>query len=147
MIKDLLSEELYIESLKASNKKEAILEMIDKLEQSGKLVDRALYTEAVFNRESEFSTGIGMGIAIPHGKSSGVKTPSLVFARSKEGVDFDSMDEKPSFLFFLVAVPEESGDEHLKILSTISRKLMHEDVRNNLMQASDYATVIEILSQ
>ncbi len=147
MIKDLLSEELYIESLKASNKKEAILEMIDKLEQSGKLVDRALYTEAVFNRESEFSTGIGMGIAIPHGKSSGVKMPSLVFARSKEGVDFDSMDEKPSFLFFLVAVPEESGDEHLKILSTISRKLMHEDVRNNLMQASDYATVIEILSQ
>ena len=145
MIKELLTEELYIESLKASNKKDAILEMVEKLDQSGKLVDKALYTEAVFHRESEFSTGIGMGIAIPHGKSSGVKTPSLVFARSKEGVDFDAMDEKPSFLFFLVAVPEESGDEHLKILSTISRKLMHEDVRNNLMQASSYEAVIEIL--
>ena len=145
MISELLSKELYIETLRAKTKEEAINEMVNCLELNGKLNDKAKYAEAVFHRESEFSTGIGMGVAIPHGKSSGVKTPSLVFARSKEGVDFESMDDEPAFLFFLVAVPEDGGDEHLKILSTLSRKLMHQSVRDELMQAQSYEDIIRIL--
>jgi fructose-specific phosphotransferase system IIA component len=145
MISALLTKELYIESLEAGSKKAAIEAMIDRLEVSGKLLNRSKYAEAVFHREAEFSTGIGMGVAIPHGKSDGVKTPSLVFARSQSGVDFESMDDEPAFLFFLVAVPEAGGDEHLRILSTLSRKLMHQNVRDALMQAKSYEDVIRIL--
>lgn len=145
MISELLTKELYIEKLAATNKKEAIDEMVQRLEDSGKLIDKAKYVKAVYHREEEFSTGIGMGVAIPHGKSSGVKTPSLVFAKSPSGLDFESMDDEPAFLFFLVAVPEDGGDEHLKILSTLSRKLMHQAVRDELMAAENYDDVIRIL--
>ncbi|MDK2866347.1 MAG: nitrogen system component [Clostridiales bacterium] len=147
MITDLLTKELFMESLEATQKTEAIEAMIDRLEESGKLNDRRKYAEAVFHREAEFSTGIGMGIAIPHGKSDGVTTPSLVFARSQKGVEFESMDDEPAYLLFLVAVPEAGGDEHLRILSMLSRKLMHQAVRDELMKAQNYEDVIRILGE
>lgn len=145
MINELLTKELFVENLEASSKEEAINKMIDVLDQTGKLVDKEKYAKAVFHREAEFSTGIGMGVAIPHGKSDGVKAPALVFARSKDGIDFESMDDAPAYLFFLVAVPEAGGDEHLKILSTLSRKLMHQSTRDELMNAATYEDVISIL--
>ena len=145
MISELLTKELFMESLEASTKESAINQMIDLLDQSGKLMNKEKYAKAVFHRESEFSTGIGMGVAIPHGKSDGVKIPSLVFARSQKGIDFESMDDEPAYLFFLVAVPEDGGDEHLKILSALSRKLMHQSTRDELMNATAYEDVIRIL--
>lgn len=145
MIQELFTQNLFLPELKATTKKEAIEEMVALLDQLGLLSDKAAYLQAVMDRESEYSTGIGMGVAIPHGKSKGVSTPALVFARSKAGVDFDSMDEKPSYLLFLVAVPEESADTHLKVLSSLSRKLMHQDVRESLMNADSYEAIVQIL--
>ena len=145
MIQELFTQNLFLPELKATTKKEAIEEMVALLDQEGLLSDKGAYLQAVMDRESEYSTGIGMGVAIPHGKSKGVTTPALVFARSKAGVDFDSMDEKPSFLLFLVAVPEESADTHLKVLSSLSRKLMHQDVRESLMNADSYEAIVQIL--
>lgn len=147
MIKQLLERELVINALQATEKKAAIEEMVDTLERAGKLKDRAAFQEAVFKREEEYSTGIGMGIAIPHGKSDGVKEPALVFAKSEAGVDFDSMDEKPAHLLFLVAVPEKASDDHLKVLSLLSRKLMHAELREKLMQADGYDAVIDLLAE
>ncbi len=147
MIKQLLSEELVINELQAKEKKGAIEEMVDVLDRAGKLQDREAFQAAVFKREEEYSTGIGMGIAIPHGKSDGVKEPALVFAKSEAGVDFDSMDEKPAHLLFLVAVPEKASDDHLKVLSLLSRKLMHADLREKLMQADGYDAVIALLAE
>ncbi len=103
-----------------------------------------MFHKAVLDREAEYSTGIGMGIAIPHGKSSGVKEASLVFARSKNGVDFDSMDGQPAHLLFMIAVPEAANDDHLKILGTLSRKLMHQSIREALMNATTYEDVIAV---
>ncbi len=145
MIQELFTPQLFIPALKATTKQEAIEEMVAKLDQAGLLNDKSAYLKAVLHREAEFSTGIGMGVAIPHGKSSGVTSPGLVFARSQAGVDFESMDEKPTFLLFLVAVPETSADTHLKVLSTLSRKLMHQDVREALMKADSYEAIIQIL--
>lgn len=145
MIKELFSPNLFIPALAATTKNEAIAEMVEKLDQAGLLNNKQAYFEAVLHREAEFSTGIGMGVAIPHGKSSGVTTPGLVFARSQSGVEFEAMDDKPSFLLFLVAVPESSADTHLKVLSNLSRKLMHQDVRDALMQAESYEAIIQIL--
>lgn len=145
MIQELFTPQLFIPALAATTKQDAIEEMVAKLDQAGLLNDKAAYLGAVLHREAEFSTGIGMGVAIPHGKSSGVTSPGLVFARSQAGVDFESMDEKPTYLLFLVAVPEASADTHLKVLSTLSRKLMHQDVRDALMKADSYEAIIQIL--
>ncbi len=146
MIKELFTEELMISELKAATKLEAIEEMVEQLNLSGKLINKSAYLEAVLHREAEYSTGIGMGVAIPHGKSSGVKSPALVFARSQAGIDFESMDGEPTYLLFLVAVPESANDEHLKILGLLSRKLMHQDVRQKLMEAVSYEEVIDIIT-
>lgn len=146
MVKDIFTQELMISELKATTKKGVIEEMVDQLSRAGKLVNKEAYLEAVLKREEEYSTGIGMGIAIPHGKSNGVKEPALVFARSKAGVDYNSMDGEPAFLIFMVAVPESANDEHLKILSTLSRKLMHADVREQLKTAATYEAVLAIIS-
>ena len=133
--------------LTSKTKEDVIIEMVKILDENNRLIDKDKYLKAVIDREKEFSTGIGMGIAIPHGKSSGVKEPALVFGRSIQGIDYESMDDEPAHLFFLIAVPEESSNEHLKILSQISRKLMHKELREKLMKTSRAEEVITLLEQ
>ncbi len=146
MIQELFTKDLMIDALKATTKDEVIKEMVEQLDTAGKLINKAAFLDAVFAREAEYSTGIGMGIAIPHGKSKGVKVPSLVFARSEAGVDYESMDGEPAYLFFMVAVPESANEDHLKILGLLSRKLMHKETREQLMAAESYEKVIEIIA-
>lgn len=145
-IRKLLNKEQVIFELKSKDKESVIRELVDVLDKNGKLNDKEAYLKAVLKREEEFSTGIGMGIAIPHGKSAGVKEASLVFARSSSGIDYNSMDGKPSYIFFLIAVPETSNNEHLKILSSLSRKLMHADIREKLMSAQSFDEIVQILN-
>lgn len=142
--KEMFSKDRVCFDLKASTKSEAIDELIDILVRDGKIGDREEFKKAVLKREEEFSTGIGMGIAIPHGKSSAVKEASIVFGKSEKGIDYDSMDEKPAHLFFLIAVPEESSDLHLRALSEISRKLMHTEVREQLMKAKSFEDFVKV---
>ena len=133
--------------LTSKTKEDVLKEMVEVLDKNNKLLDKDKYLQAVIDREKDFSTGIGMGIAIPHGKSSGVKEPALVFGRSIDGIDYQSMDDKLAHVFFLIAVPEESSNEHLKILSQISRKLMHKELRESLMKASSPEEIITLLEQ
>ena len=146
-ITELLSVNQIKLELTSKTKEDVIKEMVKILDENGKLLDKDKYIQAVIDREKEFSTGIGMGIAIPHGKSSGVKEPALVFGRSMDGIDYESMDDEPAQLFFLIAVPEESSNEHLKILSQISRKLMHKELRESLMKASSAEEIITLLEK
>ncbi|MFZ7132762.1 MAG: PTS sugar transporter subunit IIA [Eubacteriales bacterium] len=146
-INQLLNEKLILLDLQSTNKLDAISEMAEVLYKEGKLFDKACYLQAVLKREEEFSTGIGMGIATPHGKSSAVKEAALVFAKSKFGVDFASIDGNPAYLFFLIAVPEEANNTHLRILSELSRRLMHEDVRKKLSEVNTTSEVITLFSE
>ncbi|GCD12973.1 PTS sugar transporter subunit IIA [Clostridium tagluense] len=146
-ITELLNVNLIKLELKSKTKEDVIKEMVTILDRDGKLLDVDKYLQAVLDRETEFSTGIGMGIAIPHGKSSGVKEPALVFGRSVDGIDYQSMDDELAHIFFLIAVPEESSDEHLKILGQISRKLMHSELRDSLMKASSAEEIITLLEK
>jgi len=146
-ITELLSVKLIKLELNSKTKEDVINEMVNILDENGKLLDKDIYLKAVLDREKEFSTGIGMGIAIPHGKSSGVKEPALIFGRSVDGIDYQSMDDELAHIFFLIAVPEESSNEHLKILSQISRKLMHKELRDSLMKASSAEEIITLLDQ
>lgn len=142
--KEMFSKNRVTFDLKAKDKMGAIDELIALLAADGKVSDPERFKEAVLMREEEFSTGIGMGIAIPHGKSDAVLEPSMVFGKSKVGVDYESMDDKPAHLFFLIAVPVESSDLHLRALSEISRNLMHSDVREKLMKAESFEEFISV---
>lgn len=129
--------------LQAKSKNEVIEELIALLDADGILLSKADFKQAVLKREEHYSTGIGMGIAIPHGKDASVKTPALAFGVSKQGIDYGSMDEQPAHLFFLIAVPNNSDDTHLQVLSYISRKLMHEEVRNKLLSAKSFNDILQ----
>jgi len=96
----------------------------------------------VLRREKEFSTGIGMGIAIPHAKDSSVKEAALTLGISKAGIDYEALDGSLAHIFFLIAVPAESNDVHLKVLSYISRKLMHQEIRDRLLSAATYEEIL-----
>ncbi|WP_378951140.1 PTS sugar transporter subunit IIA [Pelosinus sp. sgz500959] len=142
-IQDLLSASRVNFDLQATTKLEVIDELIDILDADGKLSDKEQYKIAVLHREKEFSTGIGMGIAIPHAKDSSVKEAALTLGISKKGIDYESLDETLAHILFLIAVPADSNDVHLKVLSFISRKLMHQEVRDRLMSAKTYEDVLD----
>jgi len=141
---DLFSENRTTFQLRATTKQGVIDELIGLLDKDGVLSDRESFRKAVLKREEEFSTGIGMGIAIPHGKSEAVKVTAIAFGRSERGVEFDSLDEQPAHLFFMLAVPEQAGEEQLIALTEISKRLMHEETRNRLNQAGTYEELLEV---
>ena len=142
--RDMFSKTRVCFNLKATTKNETIDELIELLEKDGKLTNKGEFKEAVLKREEEFSTGIGMGIAIPHGKSSAVIEACMVFGKSEKGIDYKSMDDKPAHLFFLIAVPNDSSDVHLRALSEISRRLMHSEVRDQLLKAQSFEELINV---
>ena len=119
---DILDEENIIPELKARDKKKAIEELADSIVKSNSL-DKDSLVRVLLERESLGSTGIGDGVAIPHGKFHGIKDPVISFGRSKTGLDFESMDGQPVFLFFLLVAPEDSASIHLKALAKIAKLL------------------------
>ncbi|WHE07030.1 fructose PTS transporter subunit IIA [Thermoanaerobacterium thermosaccharolyticum] len=142
MIEEILDKDMMIFDLKSKDKLSVLKELIKPLAAKCVIDDEDKFLDVVLKREEEYSTGIGMGVAIPHGKSSLVKKPSLVFGKSKDGIDYNSMDGKPAHLFFLIAAPENSDNLHLKILAKLSRSLMHEEVREELNKAETYEDVV-----
>ncbi|MBS3995175.1 MAG: fructose PTS transporter subunit IIA [Alkaliphilus sp.] len=143
-ITDMLNEKLMNLDLKANDKAGVINEMIDMLVYEGFVLSKKAILKAVMDREAIASTGVGMGIGIPHGKSNTVVKPSIVFGKSIKGIDFESLDEQPSYIFFLIAVPEDSANEHLKALSQLSRRLMNQEVREQLMKAESTEEVYKV---
>lgn len=130
-----------------SNKEEAIDHLVNLLDQSGKLNDKEIYKESVLNREAQSTTGIGDGVAIPHGQSEGVKTAGLSAMVVKEGLDFKSLDGQPTYLFFMIGVPKDSGGAHLQALAQLSTLLMDEDFRNSLIHASSKEEFLKLIDE
>ncbi|MEC0329536.1 fructose-specific PTS transporter subunit EIIC [Paenibacillus macerans] len=145
---DILDLNLIETSLTASTRDGVIDEMIGKLETAGALTSREEFKLAILNRERESSTAIGMNIAVPHGKSSAVLKPRVVFGMKPEGVDWDSADGTPAKLIFMIAVPAENkGNEHLKILQMLSRKLMDDSFRERLLNVKTKQSAYELLDE
>ncbi len=129
---DITSEYLIEPELAGVTRDDVIDELISKLDASAVLNSKEEFKEAILNREEQSSTGLGMNIAIPHGKSSAVKHPAVAFGIKRDGVDWNSLDGTDAKLIFMIAVPEKAaGDAHLKILQMLSRKLMDEDFRGS----------------
>ncbi len=128
-----------------ASKQEALDQMVDLMINSGKINDREAYRKEVYQREEESTTGIGEGIAIPHGKGSFVTKPGLAAMVVKNGVDFDSLDGEPVHLIFLIAAPNTEDNVHLDVLSKLSMLLMDENFAANLKNASTVEEFLQIV--
>ncbi|MBI3039258.1 PTS sugar transporter subunit IIA [bacterium] len=132
--------------LEATRKVEAIKELIGVLDGAGYITDGESFLKSVLEREKVGSTGIGKGIAIPHSRTNAIREVVVAFGRSKKGIEFDALDNKPVFLIFMIASPVESGGLYLKALARLSRLLRYPDFRNELMEATTAEEVIKIIS-
>jgi PTS system nitrogen regulatory IIA component len=146
-ITDILDEASIIQDLCSTTKKEVLEELSDVLVEGGKLPDRDKVVEVLLDREKLGSTGIGDGIAIPHGKMKGIEDLVTSFGRSTKGINFESIDNKPTHLFFLLVAPENSAGIHLKALARISRLLKDPNFRRRLMEAKDRRDLFAIIAE
>lgn len=128
-----------------ASKQEALNQMVDLMIKSGKINDKEAYRQEVYRREEESTTGIGEGIAIPHGKGSFVTKPGLAAMVVKNGVDFDSLDGEPVHLIFLIAAPNTEDNVHLDVLSKLSMLLMDEHFAENLKKAKSVDEFLQIV--
>jgi PTS system nitrogen regulatory IIA component len=145
-ITNLISESLICTNLKGETKDEIISELVDIVDKSNCLYNKYEFLNDVLKREKSISTGIGNGIGMPHGKSTAVKQACLALGISKKGINFDSMDDELVNIIFLIAVPKEADDLHLKVLGCLSRKLMHEEFREALKKENTSKKIIELLN-
>lgn len=129
------------------SKKEAINTLVDLMAQSGCLNDVEQYRNAVFEREEQSSTGLGEGIALPHAKSAGVSHPALASMIVPKGVEFESFDDEPAFLFFMIAAPQNASNAHLDVLARLSTLLMDLQFRDELLAAKSVDEYLEIIDR
>jgi PTS system nitrogen regulatory IIA component len=141
---DLLDQELILTELDGQNKRDVLNEFAALLYEHKKIRDQNEFLEVILAREALGSTGIGEGIAIPHGKLKSLNHLVLCFGISRKGIDFDAMDGEPVHIFFVLIAPEDSPGDHLKALARISRVLKNSSFRERLIKSR---TQEEIYSQ
>jgi PTS system nitrogen regulatory IIA component len=145
-LNDLIEVSAIMPALKANSKKQVLQLLAEKAARITGLPEREIF-DTVLRREKLGSTGVGNGIAIPHGKISGVRRITGVFARLEQPVDFDSLDDEPVDLVFLLLAPEGAGADHLKALSRIARVLRDTGTVDKIRGTSDAAAIHAFLSQ
>ncbi len=146
-IKDFLHKKAIKPNLESRTKEEVLEELIILIEKTGKVSDREEFLRVVREREELGSTGIGYSIAIPHARSSGIKSLVGAFGISKKGIDFDALDKEPVYLFFMLAAPKDAGGDYLKALAIISRFLRRRKSRQSLMKAETVEEIEEIIKR
>ena len=144
-ITDLLDKRSISLDAVCASKSDALDQAVALMVKSGKINDEEAYRKQVYLREEESTTGIGEGIAIPHGKCDAVSKPGLAAMVIKDGVDFDSLDDEPVNLLFLIAAPNTEDNIHLDVLSKLSMLLMDENFVENLKNASSVDEFLKIV--
>jgi PTS system nitrogen regulatory IIA component len=145
-ILDVLPKDAIIADLKAQDKKGILEELVEPISRL-KEVNREELVRVLMERERLGSTGIGSGIGIPHGKLKDLDGLVLGFGLSRKGVDFESMDNRPTHIFFLLVTPENSTGLHLKLLARISKILKHDPFRERLLKAADREEIYAIIKE
>lgn len=144
---ELLDEQVILVNMEATHKRGVIEEMATALTTSGKITDQDAVLQAVLEREKIMSTGIGKGVAIPHGKCNAVNQLAGVLGIKKEGIDFQALDEQPVYLFFLLVSPTDVSGPHIRALAHISRLLRHDNLRKKLIDAQNPQDVLNLISE
>ncbi|PLX41478.1 MAG: PTS fructose transporter subunit IIA [Deltaproteobacteria bacterium] len=145
LVVDFLKEEWILADIASTDKEGVLAEMVAAF--GDVIKDKAAAVRVLLEREKLGSTGIGEGIAIPHGKLTGLDKVISVFARSQDGVDFDAMDGAPVHNFFLLMAPEDSASMHLKALARISRLLKSRQFRDELAECSSASELYRKISE
>jgi fructose PTS system EIIA component len=143
---DLITSDLVDLDLAATDRHEATRSLAERLRAAGRVTDLDGFLADVRAREAQMPTGIEGGIGIPHARSAHVTEPTLGFGRSQRGVDFGAEDG-PADLIFLIAAPEGGGAEHMTILASLARRLVHASFREALRQAPDPETVVNLVKK
>lgn len=146
-LQSLISEDLIELDQEFDTKIDAIKELLDLIDRNGKIDDKEEALEALKQREKEATTGVGKGIGIPHAKTDAVDEPSVAFIRAEEGVDFGASDGESAKLLFMLLFPEGIEDEYLDVLSGISRSLIHDEVREKLLNAKTPEKAVSIIEE
>jgi fructose-specific phosphotransferase system IIA component len=146
-ISDILNEQMVVTGLKGSSKEEIISAMIDLVAATPKVLNKDRVREAIFEREKIMSTGVGNGFAIPHGKTDAVSDIVAAFAVTKDPIDYQSLDEKPVRLVFLLVGKDNMVGPHIKLLSRISRLMNKEDFRKRLLEVKTPKEIIDMFRQ
>jgi PTS system fructose-specific IIC component len=146
-LSSFLREELIQLELTSKTKNDVIQEMISLISNAGEITNKDEFKKTILEREQLETTGIGDGIAIPHGRTDAVKQLVIAFGRSKEGIDFQSLDGNPAFLYFMIASPQNASGVYLRVLAKISRLLKSYDFRTALRNAETPAQVIDIFKE
>ncbi|MCM8765768.1 MAG: PTS sugar transporter subunit IIA [Candidatus Omnitrophica bacterium] len=146
---DFLSKKAVVAELKSTKKEDVIRELVDALIQAGELnkSHRNKLIEALLARERLGSTAIGQSVAIPHTKSEYVEKLVAAVGISSKGIDFDSLDEEPVYIVFLLLAPQDSAGPHLKALALISRLLKDKYFRENLRACKDEKSIIKLIGE
>jgi PTS system nitrogen regulatory IIA component len=147
LLSDVLHEENVITELAAKDKKGIIEELAGAVSRSDRAINRNALIQVLVEREKLGSTGIGDGVAIPHGKLRGIEKPLVAFGRSKVGVNFEAMDDQPADLFFLLVAPEQASGVHLQLLAKIARLLGSSSVRKKLREGKTRTDLYKIITE
>lgn len=146
-ISELLPRSAIVLNLQSKEKFAVINELVRPLVATGAITEESEFVSAIVRRENMESTGIGLGVAIPHARTKAVSSIVLAFGRSDSGVDFNSLDGKPSHLVFLIAAPEEQKTEYIMTLARLSKLLRKDEVRIGLNKAGSPDDVIDVILQ
>ncbi len=146
-INKLTNKNLVNLNIQGTNKKEVLKEMIALFEKENRITSADDFYQTILAREEEGTTGLGRGIAIPHGKSDAVKELTLAVGRTKEGIDYNSLDNQPVNLIFMVADYKGYSPDYLKMVSKLVSKLRIDEYRESLINAESEAEIIKIIQQ
>ena len=143
-LKDYLPESHIVLQLKGKNKIDIIEELLKKMKQQNEISDYDTALADILAREGYLSTGLENGLAIPHAKTDGITKLGMVFGLRREGVDFESLDEKPAHLIFLVLSPRDTSGPHIQALALIARNLKDSKIREKIKKAKSAAEIAKI---
>jgi fructose-specific phosphotransferase system IIA component len=147
-IESLINEGLIELNLDATTQREVISQLTSLLREQDRIESESAFIQGVLEREAEFSTGFGNGFAIPHCKSDTVKTASIIIGKTTNEIEWNALDDKPVTFIIMLAIPaSEGGSTHLRILSTLSGKLMDDEFRNQLMNAVKPEQILDLLDE
>lgn len=147
MLNNFINSDCVIYDLTAKNKNQVFDKLSDKFVSSNVILDKEKFIKAVNYREKIDTTGVGNGIAIPHGKSDTVQKSAVAIAKLKQGINWNSLDGKPVEYVFLLAIPKDGDKEHLKLLSEIAEKLMDDDIIKGLHDSHNKNEIIKLFTK
>jgi fructose-specific phosphotransferase system IIA component len=147
ILTQILKADCIVAPPKSQDKESVITELVDLLDKSGQLLDRDSVLQAVLAREQARSTGIGSGVAIPHGKCTGISELTMAIGIIKDGLEFDSIDEKPVTIIVLLASPSDRTGPHIQALARISRLMLDAEFKDKLENAASPEEVYELIDK